>query len=355
MDEMTSPRPDTTSASAGADAADDGASSESWIEQRLGLKGLDYRIPDGAMKPAYMLGGLTAFFLALLFLTGLYLAQFYNPSPSGAYDSVLYIITRAPMGDWVRSLHHWATSGVVITVVLHLVLVFARRSYRRPREATWWAGVGMAGLLFLLLVTGAALRYDQEGFEALAHFVAGGNLTGVIGQFFTEDFTLSTPLLPRIFSLHTSLLPLAIIGLMGLHFWLIRQLGIDAPGERSTAFRRHAVKLTGLGLLTWALVGVLAVVAPEDLGYAAVAGVEITKPHWPVLWVYGLENLLGVWGMILGPTIVFAFLGAVPLLDRGSEETSGRGVRWTGIALGLVVTALWLYGVFGEAQQHIGM
>ena len=263
MDEMTSPRPDTTSASAGADAADDGASSESWIEQRLGLKGLDYRIPDGAMKPAYMLGGLTAFFLALLFLTGLYLAQFYNPSPSGAYDSVLYIITRAPMGDWVRSLHHWASSGVVITVVLHLVLVFARRSYRRPREATWWAGVGMAGLLFLLLVTGAALRYDQEGFEALAHFVAGGNLTGVIGQFFTEDFTLSTPLLPRIFSLHTSLLPLAVIGLMGLHFWLIRQLGIDAPGERSTAFRRHAVKLTGLGLLTWALVGVLAVVAPD--------------------------------------------------------------------------------------------
>jgi quinol-cytochrome oxidoreductase complex cytochrome b subunit len=355
VDETALPHQETTPVTSGAAPADGGPSEESWIERRLGLKGLDYMIPDGAMKPSYLLGGLTAFFLVLLFGTGLFLAQFYNPTPTGAHDSVLYIITRAPMGDWIRSVHHWASSGVVITVVLHLVLVFARRSYRQPREGTWWAGVAMAGLLFLFLVTGAALRYDQEGFEALAHFVAGGNLTGAIGKFFTEDFTLSAPLLPRIFSLHTSLLPLSILGLMGLHFWLIRQLGIDAPGERSTAFRRHAIKLTGIGLLTWALVGVLAVVAPEDLGYAAVAGVEITKPEWPVLWVYGLENLLGAWGMILGPTILFAFLGAVPLLDRGTGDTGGRGVRWTGIILALAVTGLWLYGVFGAAQQHIGM
>jgi quinol-cytochrome oxidoreductase complex cytochrome b subunit len=355
VEENDSPHPDVPPETSGAEVPTEGPSAESWIERTLGLKGLDYRIPDGAMKPSYMLGGLTAFFLVLLFGTGLFLGQFYNPTPTGAHDSVLYIITRAPMGDWVRSIHHWASSGVVITVVLHLVIVFSRRSYRQPRQGTWWAGVGMAGLLFLFLVTGAALRYDQEGFEALAHFVAGGNLTGVVGKFFTEDFTLSAPLLPRIFSLHTSLLPLAIVALMGLHFWLIRQLGIDAPGDRSTAFRKHAVKLTGMGLLLWALVGVLAVIAPEDLGYPAVAGVEITKPHWPVLWVYGLENLLGAWGMILGPTIVFAFLGAVPLLDRSSDETGGRGVRWTGIILGLAVIGLLLYGVFGEVQQHIGM
>jgi quinol-cytochrome oxidoreductase complex cytochrome b subunit len=334
---------------------DDMTASESWIERRLGLKGLDYQIPEGAMKPGYMLGGLTAFFLILLFLTGLYLAQFYNPSPTGAHDSVLYIITRAPLGDWVRSLHSWAATGAVITITLHLALVFWRRSYRSPREATWWAGVAMAGLLFLFLVTGAALRYDQEGFEALAHFVTGGNLTPPFGTFFTENFTLSVPLLPRIFSIHTSLLPLAIIGVMGLHFWLIRQLGIDAPSENKTTFRRHAVKLTGMGLIAWAIVGVLAAFAPQDIGYAAVAGVEITKPEWPVLWIYGLENLLGAWGMILGPTIVFAFLGAVPLLDRSTSDDSGGAVRWTGVLIGLIITGLWLYGRFGEVQQHIGM
>lgn len=329
----------------------------SWFRERLGLGGLDYEIPESANRLTYMLGGLTAFFLLVLILTGFYLAQFYNPNPLGAHDSVLYIIARAPLGDWVRSVHYWSAGAVVVTVVAHLTWVFWRRSYTKPREVTWWAGVGLAGLIFLLIVTGTALRYDQEGFEALAHFATGGELTGWFGRFFTEGFTISTPLLSRIYGLHTSLLPLALVGLMGVHFWLIRHLGIHASEERTTVFRRHVVRLTGVSLLAFAVVGVLAVAAPEGLGYPPVQGVEVTKPFWPVLWVYGLENLLGVWGMILGPAVVGGFLVAVPLLNRDDDGTPGRHgwVGWVGLALGAVVLALWLYGVFGETRQHIGM
>jgi quinol-cytochrome oxidoreductase complex cytochrome b subunit len=92
------------------------------------------------------------------------------------------------------------------------------------------------------------------------------------------------------------------------------------------------------------------------LGYPAVAGAEVTKPYWPVLWVYGLENLLGAWGMVLGPAVLFGFLFAVPLLDRrAAHDPARRWVSWFGAALGFVVLALWLYGLFGEARQHIGM
>ena len=215
----------------------------------------------------------------------------------------------------------------------------------------------MAGVIFLLVVTGSALRYDQEGFEALAHFVAGGRLTGVFGVFFTEGFTPSTSLLSRIFSLHTSLLPLLLGSLIALHFWLIRHLGIHADYSETGIFSRHATRLAGFSLLLFAGIGILAVVAPEGIGYPAVPGVEITKPFWPVLWVYGLENLLGAWGMILGPSFVFLFLGLVPLLDRGEDDTPGRHgwVGWFGLALGLAILGLGLYGVFGQAQQHIGM
>src|SRR2546428_103640 len=66
---------------------------------RLGLRALDYRIPAAANRWPYMLGGITAALIALLGLTGLYLEQFYQPNPVGARDSVLYIITRAPLGD----------------------------------------------------------------------------------------------------------------------------------------------------------------------------------------------------------------------------------------------------------------
>ena len=327
------------------------------LHERLGLAGLEYPIPKDANRWTYMLGGLTAFFLVVLVVTGVYLAQFYNPNPLGAHDSVLYIITRAPLGDWVRSLHFWSAGAATVTLVAHLVWVFWRRSYRRPREVTWWAGVGLAGLVFLLVVTGTALRYDQEGYEALAHFVAGGELTGWFGRFFTDGFTVSAPLLSRIYGLHASVLPMALAGLVGLHFWLIRHLGIHAAPEGTSVFRSHLVRLTGACLVAFAVVGALAALAPEGLGYPPVSGAEVTKPFWPVLWVYGLENLLGAWGMVLGPLVLGAFLAAVPLIDRKTGDAPGDHgwVGWTGLAVGVVVLALWLYGVFGQAQQHIGM
>ena len=353
-------------------------SARRFLNERLALHGLEYPVPRVTLSLKYMLGGLTAFLLLVLIATGLYLSQYYNPTVTGAHDSVLYLISRAPLGDWIRTVHFLSAGGVVLTVIGHLCYTFWTRAYKRPREVTWWAGVLMAAIIFLLIVTGSALRYDQEGFEALAHFVAGGNLTGAFGRFFTDSFTPSTPLLTRIFGLHTSLLPFVLIALIALHFWLIRHLGIhtsgagnssDASGAsgasgssvpsatETSVFRMHAIRLTGFGLVLFAALGVLAVLVPEGIGYPPVAGVEITKPFWPVLWVYGLENLLGAWGMILGPSAVFLFLMVVPLLDRGADRKPGKQgwVGWLGVVLGIIIVGLWVYGVFGEAREHIGM
>lgn len=353
----TSSLPTDETARTGPDVEPSRATRSS-LGERLGAGGLDHRIPEEAGRWSYMLGGLTLAFLLVLAVTGVYLAQFYNPDPVGAHDSVLYIVVRAPLGDWVRSVHSWSAGAVTLTLTAHLALVFWRRSYVRPREGTWWAGVGMAGLVFLLVVTGTVLRWDQEGYEALAHFVAGGELVGAVGRFFTEGFTVSTPLLTRIYGLHVSALPLALAGLAVLHLWLVRRLGVRVPTSGATIpFRNHLVRLSGAALLGFALVGVLAVVAPEGLGHPPVAGEEVTKPFWPLLWVYGLENLLGMWGMVVGPGAVAAFLLAVPLLDRDAE--SGHGLRgwvgWTGAVLAAAVAALWLYGLLGETQQHLGM
>lgn len=327
------------------------------LSRRLALGALDYAIPDAARRWPYFLGGLTAALLVVLVLSGLYLGQFYDPDPVGAHDSMLYILTRAPLGDWVRSVHYWAAGGVVLTVAAHLGWVFWRRSYRAPREVTWWAGVGMAGLLFLLLVTGTALRWDQEGYEALAHLTAGGEMTGWIGAFFTEGFTLSTPLLTRIYALHVSLLPGALLGLLALHLWLVRHLGLHDPGPKNTRFREHATRLAGVGLLAFAAVGLLAVAVPEGLGHPPVSGVEVTKPFWPLLWVYGLENLMGMSGMIVGPSALFVFLLAVPFLDRGGDDRPGRHgwLKWAGLAVAVALAALWIYAAVAPKQQHLGM
>lgn len=327
------------------------------LEERLALRALEYGIPPSANRFPYWLGGLTFVSAVLLTVTGVVLAQFYQPSPLGAHDSVVYLVTRVPFGDFVRSLHAWSATAMVLTLVAHLCYVFFRRSYARPREVTWWAGVGMAAVVFFLIVSGTILRYDQEGFEALEHLLAGAEMAGLAGAPFQEDFTASTPVLARVFQWHTSLFPILLLGLAGLHFWLIRHHGIHSPQPKTAVFRTHLRRLTGAGVLLFTAVGLLAVLFPEDLGYPPVPGVEMTKPFWALLWVYGLENLMGLTAMVLGPGLILAFLTAVPLLDRGPDPSSGirRAVSAAGIVLLIGTLALGVYAALAPAQQHLGM
>ena len=336
------------------------------VQERLALGDLDYPIAPSANRLPYMLGGLTFVGILVLIITGVLLDQFYNPSPTAAHDSIVYIITRVPLGNWVRGLHYWAATIVLVSVVLHIGYVFWRRSYLRPREVTWWAGVGLFVLLFGLGFTGTVLRGDQDGTEALEHFVAGARLVGALGAPFSPDFARSTSLLGRLHSMHVSLLPLLLLGLIGLHFWLIRALGIHTHEPKTSRFTRHLPRLAGYGLLLVAAIGVLAAAFPPGIGHPGVSGVEVTKPFWPFLWIYAVENTVGMTGMVFAPLVLFGFLFLVPLLDRGGHPAgeghgheSGRArPRWL---LGLAVLLLLLYvggivyGVFAPQMEHLGM
>ena len=57
------------------------------VEERLALGALDYEVPKSTERWKYMLGGMTAFLIGFIVITGLYLAQFYNPTTQGAHDS----------------------------------------------------------------------------------------------------------------------------------------------------------------------------------------------------------------------------------------------------------------------------
>ncbi|MGH7561723.1 MAG: hypothetical protein ACRENB_11970, partial [Gemmatimonadales bacterium] len=157
--------------------------------------------------------------------------------------------------------------------------------------------------------------------------------------------------------LHVSLLPLLLLGLVGLHFWLIRYLGIRAHEPRTVLFTTHLRRLTGSALLLLALLGALAALFAPGIGYPGIEGVEVTKPFWPFLWIYAVENTMGLWGMILAPLVLFGFLALVPLLDRPREEDGGRP-RWV-FGLAVLVLVLYLggivYGIFAPQTQHLGM
>ncbi len=337
----------------GGERAPAGGDAGFWREG-LGLAALRYPIPAKATALRYSLGALTFASFVTLVLSGLWLAQFYNPAPAAAHDSLLYIISRAPLGDFARSLHYWSASAMVISIVAHIAWVLYSRAYRAPREITWYAGLGLAALVFLMVVTGTILRYDQEGYEALAHFIAGAGLAGPFGQLFVPEFTLSAPILTRVFSLHTSVVPLAMAALIGLHFWLVRVHGISAGGPKSEIFSEGLRRIVGASLILFAALVALAALAPEGLGHAPVPGYEITKPFWPVLWIYALESLTGMWAVVWAPIVVLLFLGLVPFADRAA---AGRPVMLRALAAGLLIVllALGLWAVLSPPQQHLGM
>ncbi len=63
------------------------------LDERLGLKALQYPVPEHANNLGWSLGGLTAAALFILIATGIFLTQFYNPTPEVANASVRHIVT----------------------------------------------------------------------------------------------------------------------------------------------------------------------------------------------------------------------------------------------------------------------
>lgn len=53
-----------------------GSAVAGWLRERLGLTGLAYAVPEHANSLPYLLGGITLAGLVILFVTGIYLAQF---------------------------------------------------------------------------------------------------------------------------------------------------------------------------------------------------------------------------------------------------------------------------------------
>ena len=325
------------------------------LRERLAFDALQYRIAPIANRLPYMLGGLTFFGLIVLILTGLLLDQYYNPSAVAGHDSVVFIMTRVPLGPWLRGVHYWGAASVLVTVTLHLIYVFWRRSYQRPRELTWLVGVALNLVVFGLVFTGSVLRADQEGIEALAHAVAGARLLGPAGAVLTPEFTPSSSLLARLHNVHVSLLPLVLAALIAAHFWLIRHLGIHAHEPATVPFARHLRRLSGFALILMGILGILGALVPPGIGFAGIEGVEVTKPFWPFLWIYAVENTIGIWGVILAPAVLFGFLFLVPLLDRGTDEGSRRPVWLMSLATLLLLLFVGgiIYGALAPQMQHI--
>ncbi len=202
----------------------------------LGIDTLAYPVPEHANTFWYSLGGLTLFCFVVTIFTGILLSQFYNPTPQVAHGSVGYISSTQGLG-FIRALHHWSANFGFFLIITHMIRVIFSGAYRPPRTITYILGMGLLLVVFQMYFTGTVLKWDQEGYEAMAHFIAVNQLLGPIGAVFQEDFTFSTTMLARMYALHIGLFPLLFVVVMGLHAVYIKHLGIaPKPYQKEAAY-----------------------------------------------------------------------------------------------------------------------
>lgn len=334
-----------------------------WTKGRLGLGSLlDHLIPTHANSPAYVLGGTVVVLGLVQGITGVLLQQFYHPVPdeNAAYNSVQFIVS-IPLWSFVRNLHYWGAQFLIILVLLHMVRVYVSAAYKKPRELLWVSGVALLVTLWLLTFTGSVLKWDQEGVEALGHNLELAAFAGPLSYWFSPSFAPDVPLLIRVNSAHVSLLPIIALLVVGLHVYLIRVLGISGPKaetpvkEKMVRFSAHIWRMLLYGTLAFVFMIIVSLMIPAPLTSIGNPGIEISKPDWYLLWMYAVENYLGLQAIpyVLTPALILMLL--VPAFDR-RPETDPRRRR---LMLALLVVAVLLFaglminGALITPQAHL--
>lgn len=195
----------------------------------LHLRPAKVRPTDYRLGATFCLGGLSAFLFAVLTVTGVFLMVYFRPTVPDAYHDIEDLMYAVPAGAAMRNLHRWAAHGMVVTVVLHMVRVFLAGAYRPPREFNWVVGVGLLLLTLLLSYTGYLLPWDQLAYWAVSvgtHMAAAVPWVGEpLRQLLLGGDDVGGSTLLRFYVLHCVALPLAIVGLMAVHFWRVRKDG----------------------------------------------------------------------------------------------------------------------------------
>lgn len=305
----------------------------------------------------FSLGSLAMFLLILQAVTGAFLAFYYSPSPEHAHNAVTYISTEVPFGAFVRGLHHWGASAMVIIVVLHLLRVVLYSSYKAPRELTW-----IFGVLLLLVVlgfgfTGYLLPWDEKAYWATVVGVEIASTAPGLGDFVAKVMRGGTEIgavtLSRFYALHTIWLPWLAFGLVGVHLFFVRYYGSsgkpqNTPEEMKTGkpFYPDQVFEDVVGMLilfvALAAVALFVPVPLEDVADPTNADYD-PRPEWYFLFLFQLlkyfQGPFEILGTFVIPTVGMLLLLFLPFLDR-----SERTVLWKR-PIALTVTSLCVVGI----------
>jgi ubiquinol-cytochrome c reductase cytochrome b subunit len=312
-----------------------------WLDDRTGYRALQSRLLDEKLPPgtawAFTLGSVLLVTLSAQFLTGVLLALFYAPTPDHAWDSVRYISTDVRAGAFLRGLHHWGASIIVVASILHLSRVVLFGSYKKPREANWIVGLLLLQIILAFGLTGYLLPWDQRAYWATTVTINIAKLTPLAGDLLAMllrgGAEIGALTLTRWYAVHVLILPVFLVGLTVVHLYLMRRHHISGPvvpkkGPAEKFFPHQAARDLTMAVIVGVLLAVLAwkmsptLEAPAD----PTSSDYIPRPEWYFLGLFQLlkyfPGKLEVIGALVVPGAVMTLLALLPWLDRGP------GRRW---------------------------
>ena len=224
-----------------------------WLDERTGtspaMRAFLYRKVPKGVSWWQTLGSATMFAFVSQAVTGVFLAMYYIPSSTEAYESAAYLTNEVFAGQLVRGMHRWGASVMIILIFLHMARTFFFGAYKYPREINWVIGVVLLVLTLAMGLTGYLLPFDQRSYWATIVAVNINASAPILGPYLADflrggaEFGATT--IPRFYAIHMLLVPGLIAALIGAHLYLVAKLGITAPpwlkAEKSRALSREEI------------------------------------------------------------------------------------------------------------------
>ncbi|WQW86529.1 cytochrome bc complex cytochrome b subunit [Helicobacter pylori] len=203
-----------------------------WLDMRLGTNKLvkvlmtEYWIPKN-INFLWAMGVILLTLFGVLVVSGIFLLMYYKPDAKMAFDSVNFTIMQEVAYGWLwRHMHATAASMIFVIIYIHMFVGIYYGSYKKGREMIWISGMILFVVFSAEAFSGYMLPWGQMSYWAAAvitnlfggiPFIGADVVEWIRGNYVVADSTLT-----RFFMLHVFLLPIAIILLVGVHFYSLR-------------------------------------------------------------------------------------------------------------------------------------